>query len=161
MKYLKTFERAYAYLNKDDSVKIENYCRDFIVKTDIYSKINKMKFSDFEKLNFDYYSIFESFFTSNYYEKGNIYYDIRIFCGQNNIKDGPPLTNSLSDIFKKIYKDYIKDLKLKDRLDNKLISILEQTPEEYEDVLDNFEDEMSAKVKKACKWMLTANKYNL
>jgi ABC-type sulfate transport system substrate-binding protein len=169
MKYLKTFEGRnynrttnYKYLNEDDTIKVKEFTKKYIDSLNIFDKIGKLKFNDFEVNGFDYFLIFETFFSqSSYKSDNNIYRSIDIFCDKNNISSaGPALRNSIFNIIREIYKEYNK-IGLKDKLDKRLIYLLEKNPTKYEEIFLSYEDELNNSVKKACEWMLNIEKFNL
>jgi hypothetical protein len=169
MKYLKTFEdrsynrtTKYKFLNDDDTIKVKEFTKNYIDNLNIFDKIGKLKLDNFESNNFDYYEIFESFFSSSKYgPDNNIYHAIDTFCYANNITSvGPELRNSIFIILKDIYKEYNKK-GLKHNLDKKLISLLENKPKKYEEIFLLYEDDLNNEVKKACEWMLGFKKFNL
>jgi len=170
MKFIKTFEdreksnrnTTYKYLNKDHTDKIREFAKNYIDRLNIFDKIGSLNIFDYEINIFDYFSIFESFFTNSTYgvNSNNIYYNADIYCIKNNITSGPALRNSLGNIIIEIYKEYYKN-ELKNKLDEKLISLLEAKPNKYKSIFITHEKDMNDDVKKACEWMLTTKKYNL
>ena len=167
MKYIKTFEGrkpAYKFLSNENAEKIEEVVREFVKKLNVSEKIDKLKFSNFTD-NLDYLETFEHIlangengFGNGLYSSGNIYYVLDTFCLDNNMMDSKPeLRNSLHDIISKLFIEY----DIKNKLDIKLIEILEKKPYKYKRIFYYYEDKLSDNVKKSCQWMLNAENYNI
>jgi hypothetical protein len=162
MKFIKNFEsrynRKFVYLNKEDNEKIKNFIINFIDNINVDSNIDDLTYEKFYDVDFNYDDIFEYMLTTNFYKNGNIYYNLDTYCKMNNI-DGsvPKIRNSAFEII----SDIKKKLKLDDKLDKKLISILEQKPQKYKKRFNLIEDQLTNKVKDACNWMLDYRKYNI
>ena len=166
MKYLKTFEMdssmrrkpAYKFLSTENAEKIEVVIRAFIEEQNITDRISRLKLEDYIAHSFDYKEIFQSFVSGKGYSFGNIYYVIDTFCDDEGmIVKKPELRNSMEKLINKIFKE----LKIKNLLDKKLIKIFESKPLKYSSRFDIYEEELSDVVKKECKYILDAEKYNM
>lgn len=169
MKYLKNFENRrirFEYLDKVDTILVENFIRGFIGNLPIIKNVDKLKFVDFINNDFEYFRIFESNFLLNYYNYiYNIYYEIDRFLKDkdsfwNKNYKAPALKNTIHNIIKKIYKEYVAN-GYKDKLDKKLIKILEKNPEKYEKIFEIYGKYFNKSVKDGCEWMLKFKTYNL
>lgn len=170
MKYLKTFEKKYEYLNAEDSVKIEKFVREYIDYQDVIGKINDLTIRDFKHYFFNYRAIFDDMISSNnYITDNNIYYEVDKYCLDNRLYFNPPaLRNSLENILNIVYMEYNYfdyPYHFEDKLNNKLIKLFKQNPEKYVKNYKSWEIDLNSKVKKACQIILDTDKnmkkYNL
>ena len=157
MKYIKTYESKYRYLNDADTNKLALFVDDYIKKQNLPEKISKLKFDYFEDKSFNYIDIFEELISSGKYgDSNNIYYKSDEFCEKNNISTSVENRNSLSKlIFNKYFKKYIK------YFDNRVIELIKRRVKRYEEIYDEYEMELSTKVKNAFQYILDAKKYNM
>jgi hypothetical protein len=166
MKYLKTFEDrferniVYEYVSEENRVKIENFVRGFMNKDEFFKKVNRVNKNHFENDSYDYKDLFYTILAANKYSHTNIYWEVDRFCRDNDIHENTPaIKNTLSNILSDIYKEYYSEYKQK--LDDKLVAILEKDPIGYKNTYRFLEDKLNSDVKKRCEWMLITDKYNL
>lgn len=158
MKYLKTFEK-YAELDQENYDKVDSLIRDFMKDKKIIDNIDELEFRNFHDAeSFEYIAVWENLFN----KRANLYSFIESFRdGRStycNIEGRPPaLYNSMTDILGQLYIEY----NIKDKLDKKLIEILEKKPPRYQRLFYTYGDDWNDDVKNACEWMLTINKYNI
>lgn len=161
MKYLQTFEERnvnYQYMkNVDDETKMKSLVEDFIKDKKIIENIDKLNFRFFNQYAFKYDEIWEELFV--YYpdlslRPVNIYQFIDTFDFKGTT---PEKRNSLFEIQHELFGKY----DIEDKLNKKLIEILEEKPKKYKKIFDFNGDEFNDVVKDACKWMLDYRKYNL
>lgn len=163
MKYLKTFEnrtKKYKYLNSKDTENIKDVIDTFIVNKNLPEIIENITLNDFQDEDFLYKDIFETLLIDKIYNKNNIYYVVDTFCRENNINNIPAIRNSVSNIIDDLYKNKYKKI-LTPIFDKKLIELLKNNPEEYEEIFEIYEDNLSDVVKSECEWMLKYKNYNL
>lgn len=170
MKYIKQFEGKgryskkikFEYLSPDDEKKIEDFVKSYLDELNILDKVNKLSYNDFDSVDFNYKDVFDNMIAPTHYGFENIYYAVDTFCRHFNLNySTPALRNSLFNIIDKAYKELNSTIKLKNKLDERLIKILEEDPEDYKEIYSSEYKKLSGAVKKACAWMLNYQKYNL
>jgi hypothetical protein len=169
MKHLKLFEEReeffrssdYKYLNKEETSKLTNFVERFILDNNVIDNIKNLKLDTFISYDFYYNDIWISEVISKgmYGEKTNIYGACDKFCNQHfhTRPNVPSIRNSLADIC----EDFLYSMGIDRKLDKKLIEIFEEKPNKYEKYFKRYKDNIPNNVKDACKYMLSANKYNL
>lgn len=170
MKYILTFEKVARFsrrtnfdqLDKEDSEKVEAVVRHFIDLQDILGRIDNLEYEDFYLSNFNYKEFFNESITAKRYQPVNVYYVVDKFVHDNHMNvTTPAVRNSMHDMIKKIYKEFLEKTDFEDRMNKKLIEELEKHPDEYPEILSDYGDKLTDKVKNACRWMIEHQKYNL
>jgi hypothetical protein len=164
MKFIKKFEdryerkSKYKYLGEEDSKELKIFITNFIKNIDIDGNINKLTYSDFYDADFDYKSIFEDMLTSKKYDSNNIFYQIDTqFKSKGTSITAPQIRNSAFNII----DSKMKALNLDNKMEKKLIKLLEKEPTKYKNRLISMGDLVTDTVKDACRWMLDYRKYNI
>lgn len=169
MKYISKFNEGrytrklkFEYLAPEDSEKIKEFVEKYLEELNILDKVKELSFKDFQNVDFNYKKLFENIIAPTHYGFENIYYAVDTFCRQQKFNySTPALRNSLYDIIDKIYLKFNSTIKLKNKLDERLIQILEEDPAEYQEIFNLYGDDLNGIVKKKCSWMLDYKKYNL
>jgi hypothetical protein len=161
MKYIKTFEAKYQYLNDEDTNKLDLFIGDYIEKQNLPDKINTLKFDYFEENIFNYNDIFDDLICISHYgpDSNNIYYESDIFCDENNISTSSPRNrNTLSNLIDKYFKKYIKYF---DKRVIELMRIRLRPLKKYKEIYEEYGEYFSTKVKKTFQYILDTEKYNI
>lgn len=167
MKYLKSFEGRYSretkyqYLNLQDTARIRKFIETFINDKNLPNIIEKLNLEDFFDQNFVYKDLFDELLSKSYYNKGNMYYEVDLFCKDNNIHESAvKIRNSMFNIIEELYTKKYKDL-LTPLFDNRIIEIIKINPQNYKEIYDDYEEDLSDKVKDGCEHILGVEKYNV
>lgn len=164
MKYLQAFEERsinYAYMkDADDVTKMKSLVKDFIKDKKIIEEINDLTFYFFVKCHFSYRDVWDDLFTYTIENNNTIGRMVNIYQFIYSFKfkgTTPETRNTLFDIINDLYDEY----NIEDKLNKKLIELLEKEPTKYPVKFKNYGDDLNDIVKDACRWMLDAKKYNL
>lgn len=163
MKYLKNFEERinYQYMKDvDDVTKMKSLVRDFIKDKKIIEEIDNLTIYFFLKCQFLYRDVWSDLFKyvvengNTIFRMINIYQFIDFFKFKGTI---PEKFNTLFDIINHLYDEY----NIEDKLNKKLIKLLEKDPTKYPKRFEEYGDDLNDIVKDTCEWMLNVKKYNL
>jgi len=171
MKYLKSFEdsfskysrdNTYKYLNSEETTKIKDVIEKFIESKNLPDMIENLTNDDFQSYlgNFFYKDIYQNLLIGSVYDEYNIYYVVDLYCKENNIHGVPSIRNSMQDIINSVYIKKYEKL-LTPLFDKKIIELIQENPNIYEELLELYEDELSDVVKKECEHIKVHGKYNL